>query len=81
MRLGCDDGDGAIKMLSSDHKNASPCNLYVENGGEGEYTLYADQLFMLPSDGLQDLRLHVSGLGTRPRALAFALQPEIRRLQ
>lgn len=73
--------DGAIKTLAPDRKNHGPCNLYSENGGQGEETLYADQIFMLPSDGLQDLRLHVSGLGTRPNVLVFALEPEIRRLQ
>ena len=73
--------DGVIKALSPDHKNAGPCKLYTTEDSQGEQTLYADQLFMLPSSALQGLRLYVSGQGTRPQALAFTLQPEVKHLQ
>ena len=73
--------DGVIKALSPDHKNAGPCKPYMAENTEGEQTWYADQLFMLPSSALQGLRLYVSGQGTRPQALAFTLQPEVKHLQ
>ena len=72
--------DGAIKALAPDHKNAGACRLYAQGESEDEETLYADQLFLLPSNGLQGLQLHVSGLGTRPEALSFELNPEVRKL-
>ncbi|AEC21196.1 hypothetical protein PT7_2656 [Pusillimonas sp. T7-7] len=38
------------------------------------------KLFLLPSGSLEGLRLHVSGMGTRPQALSFAITPAIRQL-
>ena len=72
--------DGAIKALSPDHQNFGLCRLYSHNESTDNETLLADQLFLLPSTSVQGLRLHVSGLGTRPQALSFALNPEVRQL-
>lgn len=72
--------DGAIKAISPDRRNHGACRLYSTSEQEGIEAVQADQLFLLPSDRLQGLRLHVSGLGTRPRALSFELTPEVRRL-
>lgn len=72
--------DGAIRLLSEDGKNRGLCRLYGIEPAQDVQTLHADQLFLLPSDELQGLRLHVSGAGTRPHALSFALTPEIRQL-
>jgi len=81
MPLASANTDGAIKMLSSDGRNFGPCSLYRRDEQAGEETIQADQLFLMPSDGLQGLRLYVSGVGTRPDALSFAIEPAIRRLR
>lgn len=72
--------DGAIKALAPDHKNFGLCRLYPRNEPAGNETIHADQLFLLPSGSLEGLRLHVSGMGTRPQALSFVITPAIRQL-
>lgn len=72
--------DGAVKALAPDHKNFGLCRLYPRSETADAETIRADQLFLLPSNKLEGLRLHVSGMGTRPHALSFALNPNIRRL-
>lgn len=72
--------DGAVKFLSPDGKNFGLCRLYSRDGHEGAETVLADQLFLLPVDSLQGLRLHISGIGTRPRALSMAIAPAIKHL-
>jgi len=72
--------DGAIKALSPDQKNVGPCRLFARGEQAGIETVQADQLFLLPANGLQGLQLHVSGQGTRPQALSFPVAPTVRRL-
>lgn len=71
---------GAIKAMTPDHKDFGLCTLYPQGKIPDTETVRADQLFLLPSNGLEGLRLHVSGLGTRPHTLSFALNPNIKRL-
>lgn len=71
--------DGAIKALTSDQKNFGLCRLYPRSEPEGEEIIQADQLFLLPANNLQNLQLHVSGIGIRPQALAFEINPALRR--
>ncbi|MGB6103112.1 MAG: hypothetical protein WBF88_04605 [Pusillimonas sp.] len=80
MPLTSANSDGAIKALSPDRKSFGPCRLYSTDERENKETILADQLFLLPADSLQTLRLHVSGVGTRPRALSFAIAPAVRQL-
>lgn len=80
MPLSSASADGAIKALSPDRKNAGLCRLQPKDDGNGNETVHADQVFLLPTNSLQGLRLHVSGVGTRPRALSFAIAPAVRNL-
>lgn len=70
----------AVKFIAPDHHNFGVCTLYPRTEPAGDETIRADQLFLLPSDGLENLQLHVSGVGTRPHALSFAVKPNIRQL-
>lgn len=73
--------DGAIKAIAPDRRNHGLCRLFARDPQTGTETVRADQLFLLPSDRLQqDLRLQISGIGTRPRALSFAVTPTVRQL-
>src|SRR5690606_10852525 len=72
--------DGAIKALASDNNNFGLCRLYPRDDPEGKETIRADQLYLLPADSLQDLTLHLSGIGTLPRFLSFAITPAVRQL-
>jgi len=71
--------DGAIKLLSPDGKNHGLCRLFSRGEPEDTETIQADQLFLLPTDSMQELRLHVSGIGTRPHTLSFAITPTVRK--
>jgi len=71
--------DGAIKLLSPDGKNHGMCRLFSRTGPDDTETVQADQLFLVPTDSMRDLRLHVSGAGTRPHALSFAIAPAVRQ--
>src|SRR5690606_31973489 len=73
--------DGAIKALAPDRRNLGPCRLFARDDEQGTEMVGADELFLLPTDSLQDLRLQISGVGTRPRALSIALTPTVRQLR
>ena len=66
---------GAIRMVASDGKSHDSC--YPPSVHNDAPTVF-DQLYRIPTAVLDELTLHVSGFGTRPEALAFELDPEVR---
>lgn len=73
--------DGAVKILASDRHNNGRCNPTPYDQPADDRAAFSDQVFLVPVETLQDLVLHVSGYGTRPRALAFAVRPALTTLK
>lgn len=70
--------DAVVRALSPDGENNRPCRSAYRDNDEAGKPLLSDQLFLVASDRMHGLRLHVSGLGTRPMALSFPLEPRVR---
>ncbi|MBK4217424.1 hypothetical protein JJJ17_15960 [Paracoccus caeni] len=73
--------DGAVRTLAADGQNNGRCNpLPYDAPGDGEAIL-SDSVFVVPVEVLTQLRLNVSGFGTRPRALSMPIRPALMTLQ
>ena len=69
--------DGAIKFVTADRKNNGRCNPMPYDAPTDGRAILSDQIFLVPVDVLEQLTLHVSAYGTRPRALAIRITPDL----
>lgn len=69
--------DGAIKAVAADRMNNGRCNPVPYDAPRDGSAILSDQVFLVPVDTLGQLTLHVSGYGTRPRALAIRIEPDL----
>lgn len=67
--------DGAIKAIASDGLSNNRCNPTPYDAPANDSVILSDQVFLVPANMLAQLSMHVSGYGTRPRALAMPITP------
>ncbi|RJL22670.1 hypothetical protein [Paracoccus siganidrum] len=69
--------DAAIRTIAPDGQNMGRCNPQPFDAPADAGPILSDQVFLVPVEALDGLRLHVSAQGTRPRALALPIAAQL----
>lgn len=73
-------GRAIQRALSDNPRSENDCSRSLNAEPEAGTFSYSGQTFLLPVEALDDLRVQLSGLSTRPKAISLPFKPVLRQI-